>query len=784
MGVRYVGAHVQRMEDPRLVTGHGRYTDDITLEGMLHAAFLRSPVAHARINGIDAARARALPGVHAVITQADLVAELGAGLDKPMAQLYPAPALTNDHTQHPLAKDEVCYVGQTVAIVVADGRAIAEDALALIDVDYAALPAVVDVRTALADDAPRVHDGDTTNLGGQLRARFGDIDDAFTKADHVFSTEFLQHRGGCHAMECRGVIARDDPYGDGLTVWSSTQCPYLVRRALARWLGEAEERVRIIAPDVGGGFGPKAGFYPEEIVVPLAAKIVGRPVKWIEDRREHFTATTTQRDQHWAIEVACDSDGKILGLRGNVKHEQGAYIPYGVLLAFSSLAPLPSAYSIPAVDVGLDIIFTNTTPNTPVRGAGRPYANYAVERAVQIVAYGLGIDQAEVRRRNLIRVDQMPYETGATLRDGSKAKYDSGDYHACLDKALDLADYASFGERQQAARAEGRYLGIGVSCCIEDTGIGPYEGTMVRVEPGGRIMVRTGAAGQGQGHHTMVAQIIAENLGVAPEDIIFESADTGKFAHGVGTIGSRVAANLGPSALDAALQVRDKALKLAAEVLEAAEADLDIEDGVVRVNGAPDVSVKLGDLALQLAPMSGVRVPTGFTPSLEATSYAGSSGSPIANGTNVAEVEVDIGTGEVKVLRYSVAHDCGTMINPMIVDGQIIGGVVHGIGNALFERMIYDAQGQPLTTNYGEYLLPLATEMPRIDIVHQETPSPLNPLGVKGAGEGGTIPAAAAIVAAIENALADYNVVVDYYPVGPQYLTELIDAAEGKAAAE
>lgn len=777
MGVRYIGAHVQRMEDPRLVTGHGRYTDDITLEGMLHAAFLRSPMAHAKINAIDTSRAMALSGVHGVYTHSDF----GAEFDKPMVQLYPAPALTNDRTQYPLAAGEVCHVGQAIAVVVADSRAIAEDALALIDVDYQALPAVVDVRCALDAGAPPVHLGDETNLGGQLRAKFGDIDAAFASADHVFSADFLQHRGGCHAMECRGAIARDDPYGDGLTLWSSTQAPYLVRRALARWLGEPEERVRVIAPDVGGGFGPKAGFYPEEIVIPLVARKLGRPVKWIEDRREHFTATTTQRDQFWSLEVACQADGRILGIRGSVTHEQGAWIPYGVLLAFSSLAPLPSAYSIAAIDVGLDIVYTNTTPNTPVRGAGRPYANYAVERMIQTVARGLGIDQAEVRRRNLIRADQMPYETGATLRDGSKAKYDSGDYIACLDKALAQADYATFPERQAAARAEGRWLGIGVSCCIEDTGLGPYEGATVRVEPSGKVMVRSGAAAQGQGHHTMVAQIVAEGLGVAPEDIIFEGADTAKFAHGVGTIGSRVAANLGPAAFDASQQVREKALKLAAEVLEAAEADLDIEDGVVRVNGAPDVNISLGDLALQLAPMSGVRVPTGFTPSLEATSYEGSSGHPTASGANVAEVEVDPGTGEVRVLRYSIAHDCGVMINPMMVDGQIIGGVVHGIGNALFERMIYDDQGQPLTTNYGEYLLPLATEMPRVDIVHQETPSPLNALGVKGAGEGGTIPAAAAIVAAIENALVEYGVVIDYYPVGPQYLTELIDAGSQQA---
>ena len=779
MGVRYTGAQVQRMEDPRLVTGHGHYVDDMHLHGMLHAAFLRSSHAHARIRSIDTGAAQALAGVHGVFTQADLGPAVAA---KAMSQLYPAPAIKQDITQFPLASGEVCYVGETVAVVVADSRAIAEDALALIAVDYDPLPAIIDCRKALDADAPKAHLNSPDNFVGQLRNAFGDIEAAFAAADHVFSAAFMQHRGGCHAMETRGVLARDDPYGDGLTVWSSTQCPYLVRRALAKYLGEAEERVRIIAPDVGGGFGPKAGFYAEEIVIPLMSRLLGRPVKWIEDRREHFTATTTQRDQQWDLEVACDTDGKILGLRGNVTHENGAYVPYGVLLAFSSLAPLPGAYAVPAVDVSLDIVFTNTTPNTPVRGAGRPNAIYAVERMVETIARELNLDPAEVRRRNFVRPDQMPYETGALLRDGSPVRYDSGDYEACMDKALVLSEYAGFKARQEAARAQGRYLGIGVSACIEDTGVGPYEGTTVRIEPSGKVLVRTGAASQGQGHHTMIAQIVADQLGVTPEDIIFEAADTGKFPQGVGTIGSRVAANAGPSSHDAALQVRDTALKLAAEILEAAVEDIELEDGAARVKGAPDLFVTLGDLALKLAPMSGVRVPAGFTPSLEATSYAGSSGAPIANGTNVAEVEVDIGTGEVKVLRYSVAHDCGTMINPMMVDGQIIGGVVHGIGNALFERMIYDDQGQPLTTNYGEYLLPLATEMPHIDIVHQVSPSPLNPLGVKGAGEGGTIPAAPAIVAAIENALAEFGVVIDSYPVDPQYLTGLIDAAGARAA--
>lgn len=777
--VRYTGAEVQRMEDPRLLTGHGRFVDDIHLPGLLYAAFLRSSHAHARIRSIDTSAALALAGVHGVYTQSDLAVP---DTTQPMNQLYPAPVIHQDITQHPMATDEVCYVGQTVALVAADSRAIAEDALALIAVDYEPLPAVVDCRTALADDAPMAHVGTDTNLGGQLRSAFGDIDEAFAKADHVFSASFMQHRGGCHAMETRGVLARDEPYGEGLTIWSSTQCPYMVRRALANYLGEPEGRVRIIAPDVGGGFGPKAGFYPEEIVIPVVARQLGRPLKWIEDRREHFTATTGQRDQQWDLEVACDKDGKMLGLRGVITHDNGAYMPYGALLPFTSITPLPGSYAIPALDVRLDVVFTNTTPTTPVRGAGRPYGIYAVERMVETIARELQIESAEVRRRNFVRSDQMPYETGAKLRDGMPVRYDSGDYHACQEKALELADYAGFAARREAARAEGRYIGIGVSACIEDTGVGPYEGSTVRIEPSGEVMVRTGAASQGQGHHTMIAQIVADQLGVRPDDVLFEAADTAKFPQGVGTIGSRVTANVGPSSYDAASQVRETVFKLAAETLEAAEQDLELEDGEVRVAGAPDVKVTLGELAMKLAPMSGGKVPAGFKPSLEATSYLGSSGSPIASGSNVAEVEVDIGTGEVRVLRYSVAHDCGIMINPMMVDGQIIGGVVHGIGNALFERMIYDDQGQPLTTNYGEYLLPLASEMPHIDIVHQETPSPLNPLGVKGAGEGGTIPAAPAIVAAIENALSDFGVVIDYYPVDPQYLTGLIDAAGAQAA--
>ena len=369
----------------------------------------------------------------------------------------------------------------------------------------------------------------------------------------------------------------------------------------------------------------------------------------------------------------------------------------------------------------------------------------------------------------------MPYETGALLRDGSPVAYDSGNYLSCLEKALSLANYNSIGERQKSAKEEGRYIGIGISSYTEDTGLGPYEGTTVRVQPNGKVLVRSGCASQGQGHRTFITQIVAERLEVGLEDIDFESGDTAKFAHGVGTIGSRIAANAGPSAYDAATEVREKAISLASETLEASEQDLELSNGKVQVKGVENLSISLGDLARALSPMAGGKVPSRFSPSLEATSYTGSNGSPFASGTNVAEVDVDIHTGNVKMIKYSVAHDCGVMINPKIVEGQIIGGVVHGIGNALFERMIYSDAGQPLTNTYADYLLPLATEMPNVEIVHEESPSPLNTLGVKGAGEGGTIPATAAVVAAVENALKQFDVEIDYYPISPQHLTELID---------
>jgi aerobic carbon-monoxide dehydrogenase large subunit len=770
MGVRYFGAAVPRIEDPELVSGRGHYLDDIALPGMAHAAFVRAVHAHARIKRIDASAAAALPGVIAVLTAADLGV---AG--KPTPQFAPSPLLAQNRTQHVLAADAVHYAGEAVALIVAESRALAEDAAALVAVDYEPLAPVADLATALEPGAPTAHESAPDNRVATLRAKFGDIDQVFGRAAHVFAERITQHRGGCHAMECRGVIGAEDPVSRQLMLWSSTQAPYMVRRALAQFLGQDESRIRVVAPQVGGGFGPKAGVYAEEFAIAIAAMKLKRPVKWAEDRREHFLATTQQRDQIWDLEVAADADGRMLGVRGRCLHDNGAYVPYGLILPFTSVGPFPGPYALDALDVTLEAVFTNKVPTTPVRGAGRPNVAFVLERLADRVARELKIDRAAVRRTSFVAKDQFPYATGMKARDGSPVSYDSGDYHDCLDVALAQID--DFRARQQAARQDGRLLGLGIASYVEDTGLGPYEGAQVAIEPNGKVLITTGAAAQGQGQHTIFAQIAADVLDVPIEHVSVVSADTARFPRGIGTIGSRIAVLGGSSVHVAATRVREKAIKVAAEMLEASEADLALADGRVRVAGT-DRAVALGEIAARLAGFSGVPLPAGIEPGLSAEGYFQAKGLAFANGSNACEVEVDPATGEVKILRYVVAHDCGRLINPMLVDGQIRGGVVHGIGNALHEHMLFDAQAQPLTTNYGDYLLPGAADMPNIEVIHIETPSPQNPIGVKGAGEGGTIPATPCVISAIEDALAPFGVTINEHPVSPQRLVELIAAAK------
>jgi aerobic carbon-monoxide dehydrogenase large subunit len=775
MGIKFFGARVKRLEDPALLRGRGRFVDDVHLPGMLHAAFVRSPHAHARLRTVRAERARGAPGVHAVMTLADLPPALR---QRPLPLLVPNPALRQPWTQFALAKDETCHVGEAIAVVVAQSRYAAEDGAAQVEVDYEVLPAAADCRTAIEAAAARAHLGSNDNVAARFTVGYGDIRAAFADAPHVFAESLWHHRGGGHALECRGVLASYDGIADLLTVWSATQSPHGAKRSLVEALGRDENQIRVIAPDVGGGFGPKGIFYPEETVVPACAMLLGRPVKWTEDRLEHFTCATQERDQYWDVEIAVARDGRILGVRGAMIHDTGAYVPWGMIMPYIAATTMPGPYVVPAFRLDVTVALTNKTPTTPVRGAGRPQAVFAMERLMDRVARELRLDPAEVRRRNLVPPDRMPYAVGLIARDGSPVTYDSGDYPACQAKALEGAAYADFPARQTRARAEGRAVGIGIANYVEGTGLGPFEGATVRVMPSGKVFLVTGAAPQGQGHRTTLAQICADHLGVRPQDVTVVMADTAAIPMGIGTFASRIAVNAGSSVHVAACAVREKILRLAAHMLEAAEADLELEAGRVVVRGAPGRSVTFGQMALlAVGGMPGYSMPGGLAPGLEATSYFTPSQSTYCNGTHVAEVEVDTETGDIRILRYTVAHDSGRLINPLIVDGQIEGGVAHGIGNALYEWMRYDDQAQPLTTTFADYLLPLATDMPPLAMTHLETPTPLNPLGVKGAGEGGTIPAAAAIIAAVESALQPFGVHLRETPITPERITELLDGS-------
>jgi carbon-monoxide dehydrogenase large subunit len=671
----------------------------------------------------------------------------------------------------------VFYVGQAIAVVVADTRYIAEDAAAAVVVQYDVLPAVGDCRGGVAEGGARANSALDTNVAANFRLAYGDIDAAFAGAAHVFGEEIWQHRGGGMAMETRAVLASHDPASDLLTVWSGTQTPHIGRRMMADLLGRELEAIRMIAPDVGGGFGPKAIFYPEEAVIPAVALKVGRPVKWIEDRREHFLCATQERDQYWDVAIAADADGKILGIRGRMLHDSGAFLPWGIVMPYIAAATVPGPYVVPAYQLETTVVLTNKVPTTPVRGAGRPQAVFAMERLMDRVAHELQLDRAEVRRRNFIKPEQMPYEVGLIFRDGKPLIYDSGDYPRGQETALAEADYEGFRERQRAAREQGRFIGIGLGNYVEGTGLGPFEGVTVRVLPSGKVAVATGATNQGQGTRTTLSQIVADQVGCRIEDIVMTIGDTGAIAQGVGAFASRQAVNAGCSALLAGQNVGAQLIALAARTLGIDEADVDLENGNAVGGKGNRPTISFGELARLAQGIPGVSLPVGQAAGLEHTAYYAPSQAAYCSGTHVVEVEIDIMTGGVKVLRYTVAHDSGRVINPLIVDGQVQGGVAHGIGNALLEWMQYDENAQPLTTSFADYMLPMATDVPTCAIAHVETINPMNPLGVKGAGEGGTIPAAAAIIGAIEDALSSFGVHFAETPLTPERIVEALRAA-------
>jgi len=776
----WFGRSVKRKEDPAFLTGKGRYIDDIRLPGMLHAAFVRSQHAHAKIRHIDAAAARALAGVHLVLTFADLPEALRRNK---LPLFVPNPAITQLHMPYALAT-EACYVGEPLAVVVAESRYVAEDAAALVFVDYDPLPAVTDCAAAIAPGSAPAHAGATSNIAARLPIQHGDADSAFARAAHVFREKISLHRGGPFSIECRGLVATHDAATDTFTIYVSSQGSHRIKRGLLDVLDLNDHQMRVVTPDVGGGFGPKGAIYPEYPVIAACARGLKAPVKWIEDRRENFLCTHQERDQRWDLEIAVDADGKILGLRGQLIHETGAYLPWGLVLPWIATTTVPGPYVVPNFKIEVVVAYTNKISTTPVRGAGRPQGVFVMERLMDRIARELKLDPAEARRRNFVRPEQMPYQVGIIARDGRPVTYDSGDYPGAQARALDAAGYTGFAARQEEAQRAGRYIGLGISNAVESTGLGPYEGATVRISTTGKIVVYTGATPQGQSHKTVFAQIAADQLGASYDDVTVVTADTADIAFGVGSFAARTAVNAGSSVHLAAIAVAQKIKHIAADMMEVAEEDLELADGFARVRGVPGLSKSFREIAIKSIGMPGFAMAGGLTPGLENTAYFQPDQSTYANGTHVAEVEVDVETGKVDILRYTVLHDCGRVINPMVVEGQVVGGVAHGVGNALFERLRYDDEGQPLSATFADYLLPGATDAPPVAIHHSETPSPLNPLGLKGAGEGGTIPAIAAIIAAVENALAPFGVTIAEAPVSPERIVQLIAAARAGGDAD
>jgi len=769
-----IGRRMLRVEDEPLLRGAGRFVDDLDIPGALHVAVLRSPVAHAHLTRIQCDAARNVPGVAAVLTYGDLRPLLT--MDR-IPQSLPSGALRFDVDPFPLVRDEMTYVGEPVALVVAESRRVAEDALARIELEFDPLPAVTDPCAGLAPGAPKARLDCPDNLVARQSIDYGDIDGAFATAAHRIKERFRLHKGGWHSIETRGVAVRFDPADETMIVYANTQAPHRARQIMVAALGLAEHEVRVVAPDTGGGFGPKAVFHPEELAIPAAALLLRRPLKWIEDRRENFLAAAAERDQDWDMEMALDASGRMLALRGRLCHDHGACTPYGIALAYNAATNVVGPYVLPAYRIEIDWCLTNMAPVAPTRGAGRPQGMYVMEHMLDRAAGRIGLPRDEIRRRNLIQPEQMPYGTPIRQRDGSTMTYDSGDYPECQRRALAEFDWAGFPARQAEARREGRYLGIGLANYVEATGRGPFESASLRIGASGKVVIRTGASAQGQGTRTMLVQLACDTLSVEPGDVTVIAGDTAGTPLGFGAFASRQAVTAGNAVHLAAVEVREKAINAAAEMLEASPQDLELVGGAVQVKGVPQMRKTLREIARVIGGVPGFAIPKGISPGLAASIDFPAPALTYCNGTHLCEVEVDPETGAVTLLRYLVVHDSGRILNPMIVDGQVLGAVAHGIGATLYEWMQYDAGGQPQTANYADYLLPAADSVPLIAVHHMETPTPLNPLGVKGAAESGTIAAPAAIVSAVEDALRPFGVRISDLPLTPERLHALIRAA-------
>ena len=767
-----------RREDSRLLRGDGRYVADIELPSMRYVSFVRSPVAHADVNGVE------LPLEVVGWTGADLVGRIdtmapneadgGVYQDKLLETLGDERLFVRHEGRPLLAVDRVRHVGDPIAVVIADTPYGAADAADRVLLDLVPRPPVVDPFAALADDAPRLYDHWPDNRSLFVAAGFGDTDGAFAEAAHVSRRRLHSGRLACHPMEPRGVVAEHDPRTDLLTVWSSTQIPHPLRTALAKALGRPAHRIRVVAPDVGGGFGVKAIPYAEELVMAFLALEMGVPLKWVEQRSEHGLAAIHSRDQIHDIELALDGDGRILGVRDRFVVDNGAANPLGVVQPYNTLAHLCGCYRVPALDVEATAVVTNKAPISPYRGAGRPEAVFAMDRIIDVAAREMGIDPVELRRRNLIGAEEMPYAVGLNYRDGTPMTYDSGDFSGCFEAAMAMGNMAD-GLRGGAPDEAGRLVGVGVSTYVEGTGVGPFESARVRVDETGWVEVSTGACSQGQGHETVFAEVCAQALGADPERVTVIGGDTAAVEYGWGTLASRSAVVAGSAIHEAAGVLRERIVNAVAQRWELAPADLRIHNGVVEVVGTPTRRMELAEVAEGFAP--GGVFANGSTPGLDEMVCFEPATVTFAAGVHAARVAVDPSTGAVEILDYVVAHDCGPLLSPMIVDGQIAGGVAQGIGAALFEQAVYDAEGQPQNPSLADYLVPDAAGVPELAVAHLETPSPLNPLGIKGVGEAGAISPPAAVANAVEDALGGLGIEVNQVPVSPYYLFDQLQGA-------
>jgi carbon-monoxide dehydrogenase large subunit len=760
-----IGSSIKRKEDLRLVTGGGRFVDDLHLPGTLHAALVRSPHAHARVVGVDARRALKQPGVVAVFTvreAPELAASVPPLITEPGWPAYVHPVMAGEHVRH---------VGESVAVVVADDPYRAADGVEAVVVEYEPLP-VAAMPTVPAPGL--VHEGWRDNRAGRQEAGAGDITRGFAEAEVVAEAHLVYPRVTGVPIEGRAVLAAPDLESGHVTVWSSTQVPFNVRAAVAAALGLPEATIRVIAPDVGGGFGIKGHVYPEDVLVPAVARRLGRPVKWVETRREHFLTASGDRDQAHTARLGVRHDGTITALETTFTRDHGAFPTLGGAMTANTMNHLVGPYRIPNYRARGDNIVTHKSFGAAYRGAGRPEAALVLDRLLDRAARRLGLDPADFRRRNLIRRGEMPYRTGLTYRDGVAITYDPADYVAAFDALLARLDYAAWRKEQAARRGGARPLGLGISAYVEGTGIGPFEGADVSVDPGGVVFVDVGVGAQGQAHETTLAQIAAAELGVPLERVVVRGGDTDRVGFGMGTIASRVAAVAGPATARSAREVARKARLVAAEMFECAADDVVVAEGDVWVAGAPGRRLPLGQVA-RAAVRSRALVETG-RPGLGACVFFYPSSVTWAFGAQAAVVEVDLDACTLAVVRHAAVHDAGRAINPMVVEGQVHGGTAQGMGSALLEEVVHDGQGQLLTGSLMDYALPRAADFPALDVVHVEFPSTVNELGIKGVGESGVIAPGAMIAGAVEDALADYGVQIDRLPVTPSRVFEALHA--------